>query len=64
MVCQALHLFNEALRVLAFEHFHNAGMQHTPSLVEQTPIGDFVRESVLEGIDKLWKQSCLIEEVG
>ena len=64
MVCQALDLFGQAVRVEAFEKLDNAPMQHTPSLQKQTFVGHLLGEGVLEGVCGGWERPRLIEELG
>ena len=64
MVCQALDLFGQAVRVEAFEKLDNAPMQHPPSLLKQTFVGHLLGEGVLEGVCGGWERPCLIEELG
>jgi len=39
-------------------------MQHPPPLLEQTAIGDLVRQGVFEGVLVLWEEPRLIQEFG
>ena len=63
MVRQAVHLFGQVVRGEVFEHLDNAGMQAPPSLLEQTAVGDLMRQGVLEGEFALREQPGLVEEL-
>ena len=64
MVRQAVHLFGQAVRGELLEGLDNAGMQHPPSLLEQTAVGHLVGQGVLEGEFALGEQPRLVEELG
>src|SRR5262245_24424180 len=64
MVGQALDMLGHSLPSERFKALYNAGMQYPPPLMEETPIGHFIGESVLEGILTLGKEPCLVQELG
>ena len=42
----------------------NSGVQGTPPLLQETPVGDLLGEGVLEGVCELGEETCLVEELG
>ena len=64
MVRQSIDLLDEPLRRQPFEGCHNAGMERAPPLLEDTPIGHFVRQGVLEGVFQVREQARFVEELG
>ena len=64
MVRQPVDLLGEPLRRQPFEGLDNAGVQRTPPLLEDSPIGYFVRQGVLEGVFQVREQVGLVEELG
>jgi hypothetical protein len=59
MVRQPFHLLGQAVRVERFKGLDDAGMQHTPPLLEQTAIGHLMGEGVLEGVLALGEEPPL-----
>lgn len=39
-------------------------MKRAPPFLKQTPVSNFVRERVLEGVFEVGKQACLVNEFG
>ena len=64
MVSQALDLLGHALPGECLQGLDDAGMQHPPSFLEQTAVGYFVGEGVLEGVFVVRKESRLVEKFG
>src|SRR5262249_56515167 len=64
VVRQPVNLLGEPLRRQPFEGVDNGGVQRAPPLLEDTPIGYFMRQGVLEGIFQVREQVCLVKELG
>ena len=64
MVRQAFDLLGHPVPGERLQGLDNAGVQHPPPLLEQTAIGDLVRQGMLEGVFVLGKQACLVQELG
>jgi hypothetical protein len=64
MVGEPFDLLGQSVGKDRLEGRDNPGMQGTPTLLEQTPVGHFVCEGVLEGEFRLGKQARLIEKLG
>ncbi len=43
---------------------YDPGVEGTAPLLEQTPVGDLVREGVLEGVDHVGEEASLVEKLG
>ena len=61
---QAFDLLGHPLGRQRLESLDQARVQPPPPLLEQTPIGHFVGEGVLEGVFVVGKQAGLIQELG
>jgi hypothetical protein len=48
VMCEPLDLLSQLLTTESFKSFHNPRMQNTSSLLEQTVIGDLMRQGVLD----------------
>jgi hypothetical protein len=64
VVRQEINLLGHPLWGEPFQGLDNAGVQRPPPLLEQTPIGHFVRQGVLEGVGQVREQAGLIEKLG
>ena len=64
MVRQAFNLLSHAVFGERFENLHDAGMKHTPPLLEQPPIGHLMRQGVLEGVGMFREEARLVEKLG
>jgi hypothetical protein len=64
MVGESLDLFAELVSIERLDGLDNPGVEGSPRLLLEAPIGDLVRERMLEGGGKLGKQASLIEELG
>jgi len=64
MVGQTFDLFGNASGIQGLEHLHNPSMKRPTPLLQKTAVGHLVGEGVLEGVDKLRKEACLVEELG
>src|SRR5262249_10749115 len=60
---QAFDLLSHAVPSERFESLDDLGMEHPPSLLEQTAVGDLVGEGVLKGVLTLGEEPCLVEEL-
>ena len=64
MVGQAFDLLGHSVPGERLEGLDDAGMERPPSFLEQTAVGDFVGEGVLEGVFVVGKEPRLVEEFG
>src|SRR5215470_1395569 len=64
MVRQALDLLGYAVSNERFESLHDAGVEHTPPLLEHPPIGYLMRQGMFEGVGMFREEMRLIEELG
>src|SRR5262252_446443 len=63
MMRQAFDLLGQSVGVERFHGVHDAGMQYPAPLLEQTAVGDLMREGVLEGVLALGKEPRLVEKL-
>src|SRR5207244_9290194 len=56
--------FGQAVRSETFEGFHNANVEHAPSLLEQAVVGYLMGEGVLEGVSMVGEEPRLVQELG
>ena len=71
MMCQLFDLvwaaprshLGQALGIVLFHRLDNAAMQRAAPLVQQAPVGHFVRQGMLEGLFQLWEEVRLIEKL-
>jgi len=61
---QAFHLLSDPVPGERFEALDDPRVQDPPSLREETAIGHFLGEGVLEGLLALRKEPCLVQEFG
>ena len=59
---QGLDLLGQAVRMTLFERFDNAGVEQTAAFLEETAVGDLVRQGVLESVFTLGEQAGLVQE--
>src|SRR5438270_7998017 len=64
MVRQAFDLLGHAVASERFENLHDTGVEHTPPLLEQPPIGHLMRQGVLESVGLFWEEARLVEKLG
>ena len=64
MMRQAFDLLRHLLSSERFKGLDNAGMQHTPPLLQEATIDDLVGEGMLEGECALGEELGLIEKLG
>ena len=64
MVGQPFHLLGHPLPGQGFEDLDDPRVQGAPPLLEETAVGHFVGEGVLEGILALGKEPGLVQELG
>jgi hypothetical protein len=64
MVRQTFDLLGYPLPRERFNSLDDPGMQHPPPLLEQPPIGHFMREGVLEGVGLVGEEARLVQELG
>ena len=64
MVGQAFDLLGHPVPGERLEGLDDAGMEHPPSFLEQTAVGDLVGEGVLEGVFVVRKEPRLVQEFG
>jgi hypothetical protein len=57
-------VFGESVRIEMLDGLNDFGVEGTPSLLRKTPIGDLVREGVLERVFELRKEARFVEELG
>ena len=50
MLGQPFSLLGQAVWIECFEGLNDPGMEYTPPLLEETPIGDLVGQGMLEGV--------------
>ena len=63
MLGQPVDLLGQPVGSKAFESLHDVGVQRAPSLLQQTAVGDLVRQGVLEGVFALWEEAGLVQEL-
>src|SRR5439155_18833876 len=64
MVSERLDLFAEPIDVQAFDGAHDTPVEEPAELLQQSPVGHLVGQSVLEGVLEVGKQLGLDEEFG
>jgi hypothetical protein len=64
MVGKTFDLLGRSVSGERLEGFDDAGMEHPPSFLEQTAIGDFVGEGMLEGLFVVRKEPRFVQEFG
>jgi hypothetical protein len=64
MVGETFDLLGRPFPGQRLEGLDDPGMEHAPSLLEQTAIRDLMREGVREGIFEIRKQPGLVKELG
>ena len=64
MVGQAFDLLGHPVPGECLEGLDDAGMEHPPSFLEQTAVGYFVGEGVLEGVFVVRKEPRFVQEFG
>jgi len=62
MVRQPFDLLGHPVPDERLKGLDDAGMQHPPPLLQETPVGHLVREGVLEGVGMFWEEAGLVEE--
>jgi hypothetical protein len=64
MVGETFDLLGHSVPGECLEGLDDAGMEHPPSFLEQTAVGNFVGESMLEGVFMVRKKLCFVQEFG
>src|SRR5262245_38257978 len=64
MVGQAFDVFHQASRGERFKRRDDAGMERASPLLEQTAVGHFVRQGMLEGVGMFWEETGFIQKLG
>jgi hypothetical protein len=63
VMCQLLDMFAQAGCVAHLDHLNYPRMKRTPTILEEPPIGDFMRECVLERVFEVWEEARFVEEL-
>src|SRR5262245_30527223 len=63
VVCDALHVLCESVHVEPLRCCHNLGVQFAPPVLQQTAIGHFMGQRVLEGVLEIREELRLVEEL-
>src|SRR5215469_12648957 len=63
MVREPFRLLDDSVSRYPFQHLDNVGMQHTPSLQQETAVGHLMRESMLEGVLEVGEERGLVEKL-
>src|SRR5262249_54816125 len=63
MMREPFHLLDDSVTRSLFQRLDNAGMEHPPSLLQETAISHLVRQGMLEGVLTLREQPDLIEKL-
>ena len=64
VVRQPFDLVGEAVGIERFDGLHNARVQGSASLLQETAVRHLVRQGVLEGVGQFGEQASLVEEFG
>src|SRR6266436_2062720 len=64
VMSELLGLLAQAVRVESLDRFNDPGVERAAALAEKSPVGDLVRQRVLEGVLELRKEIGLVQELG
>src|SRR2546425_8868349 len=63
VVGKPIHLLGQTVLVQRFDGYHDSRMEGAAPILEETRIGNFMGEGVLEGVLEVGKQARLVEEL-
>jgi hypothetical protein len=64
VVAQPLDLFGQPPGIERLDCIDDPGVERVPAVLEYVPVGDIVRERMLESILAIWEETRLVQELG